>query len=231
MRGIVKFCLYANPNRGKILLCSLRSEPRILGTSRSTASLPKSFPGNLGRPIRVAEHIANFRSNQVYSFFAWPAVPGTQFRFPLGLAQKKPAPLAPARAKGPPRPTTREGRLWVSKAGRESRPHPRGWLCVCLPDSDGRLRGRECFLSPSHPRMVAESAASPHRHARPCSGATLGLLPNNTHLHQRFKVKSLAEIDSTVSTWGGTTLLSPKRARGRAVEKAASRAGRAADER
>ena len=56
--------------------------------------------------------------------------------------------------------------------------------------------------------MVAESAASPHRHARPCSGATLGLLPNNTHLHQRFKVKLLAEIDSTVSTWGGTTLSS-----------------------
>jgi len=32
-------------------------------------------------------------------------------RFPLGLAQKKPAPLAPARAKGPPQPTTRKGDL------------------------------------------------------------------------------------------------------------------------
>ena len=152
-------------------------------------------------------------------------------RFLLGLAPKKPAPLAPARATGPSKPITRKGRLRVSIAGREGRPHARGWLCVCLPDSDGRLRGRACFLSPSHPREMAESAASPHRHARSCSGATLGLLPNNTHLHQRFKVKSLAEIDSTVSTWGGTTLLSPKRARGRAVEKAALRTTRAADER
>jgi len=79
-------------------------------------------------------------------------------------------------------------------------------------------------LALSHPREMAESAASPHRHARPCSGATRGLPPNNTHLHQRFPVKSLAEIDST----GG---LLPKRAFVRAVEKAASRAGRAADER
>ena len=86
-------------------------------------------------------------------------------RFPLGLAPKKPPPLAPARASGPPKPTTRKGRLRVSIAGREGRPHPRGWLCVCLPDSDGRLRGRACVLSPSHPREMAEStephAASP----------------------------------------------------------------------
>ena len=59
-------------------------------------------------------------------------------RFLLGLAQKKPAPLAPARAKGPPQPTTRKGRLRVSIAGREGRPHPRGWLVVCLPPRLGR---------------------------------------------------------------------------------------------
>ena len=86
-------------------------------------------------------------------------------RFSVGLAPKKPPPLAPARASGPPKPTTRKGRLRVSIAGREGRPHPRGWLCVCLPDSDGRLRGRACVLSPSHPREMAEStephAASP----------------------------------------------------------------------
>ena len=86
-------------------------------------------------------------------------------RFSPGLAPKKPPPLAPARASGPPKPTTRKGRLRVSIAGREGRPHPRGWLCVCLPDSDGRLRGRACVLSPSHPREMAEStephAASP----------------------------------------------------------------------
>ena len=39
-------------------------------------------------------------------------------RFLLGLAPKKSAPLAPARAKGPPQPTARKGRLWVSIAGR-----------------------------------------------------------------------------------------------------------------
>ena len=82
-------------------------------------------------------------------------------RFLLGLAPKKPAPLAPARATGPSKPITRKGRLRVSIAGREGPPHARGWLCVCLPDSDGRLRGRECFLSPSHPREMAEST-EPH---------------------------------------------------------------------
>ena len=89
-------------------------------------------------------------------------------RFSLGLAPKKPPPLAPARASGASersRPRGRKGRLRVSIAGREGRPHPRGWLCVCLPDSDGRLRGRACVLSPSHPREMAEStephAASP----------------------------------------------------------------------
>ena len=86
-------------------------------------------------------------------------------------------------------------------------------------------------LSPAGDGRVRGLTAPPVRRARSCSGATLGLLPNNTHLHQLFKVKSLAEIDSTVSTWGGTTLLLPKRAFVRAVEKAASRAGRAADER
>ena len=39
-------------------------------------------------------------------------------RFLLGLAPKKSAPLAPARAKEPPQPTARKGRLWVSIAGR-----------------------------------------------------------------------------------------------------------------
>ena len=39
-------------------------------------------------------------------------------RFPLGLAQKKPGPLAPARAAGPPKPTRGRADLRVSIAGR-----------------------------------------------------------------------------------------------------------------
>ena len=39
-------------------------------------------------------------------------------RFPLGLAPKKPGPLAPARAAGPPKPTRGRADLRVSIAGR-----------------------------------------------------------------------------------------------------------------
>ena len=75
-------------------------------------------------------------------------------RFPLGLAPKKPGPLAPARASGPPKPTTRKGRLRVSIAGREGRPHARGWLCVCLPDRTAASEGGHASSRPlsSHPR-------------------------------------------------------------------------------
>ena len=166
VRGIVKFCLYANPNRGKILLCSLRSEPRILDQPIHSV-FAEIISGKSWPPNTSSGAYCQFSLKSGVFFFCLAGRAGNPIpeRFPLGLAQKKPAPLAPARAKGPPRPTTREGRLWVSKAGRESRPHPRGWLCGCLPDSDGRLRGRVCFLSPSHPREMAEStephAASP----------------------------------------------------------------------
>ena len=39
-------------------------------------------------------------------------------RFPLGLAPRKPGPLAPARAAGPPKPTRGRADLRVSIAGR-----------------------------------------------------------------------------------------------------------------